>query len=194
MRDSALFRSANHWLSDERFIWATSEKANSKNERMSVSDPGEKIEWGADSEPRKNERVPSSGFCRMFAWSQLDFSAIPVSISAVSLTGRQTWQNVISKGRLQRIQIVQEGKRHQRRESSTCFCLCSFCFWKEVSSSWILNDIGRNFLLGSRKKIAKCLMRTFTCRSTFLFFGLLLIRLFWTGILLVRLISFCVFS
>jgi hypothetical protein len=28
---------------------------------MSVSDPGEKIEWGADSEPRKNERVPSSG-------------------------------------------------------------------------------------------------------------------------------------
>ncbi len=27
---------------------------------MSVSDPGEKIEWGADSEPWKNERVPSS--------------------------------------------------------------------------------------------------------------------------------------
>ena len=27
---------------------------------MSVSDPGEKIEWGAESEPRKNERVPSS--------------------------------------------------------------------------------------------------------------------------------------
>jgi hypothetical protein len=27
---------------------------------MSVSDPGEKIEWGADSESRKNERVPSS--------------------------------------------------------------------------------------------------------------------------------------
>ncbi len=37
-----------------------SKKANSKNERMSVSDPGEKIEWGGDSEPRKNERVPSS--------------------------------------------------------------------------------------------------------------------------------------
>ncbi len=28
---------------------------------MSVSDPGKKIEWGAGSEPRKNERVPSSG-------------------------------------------------------------------------------------------------------------------------------------
>ncbi len=31
------------------------------------------------------------------------------------------------------------------------------------------NDIGRNFLLGNRKKIAKFLMRTFTCRSTFLY-------------------------
>jgi hypothetical protein len=42
-------------------------------------------------------------------------------------------------------------------------------FWGEVSNSKILNDISRNFLLGSRKKIAKCLMRTFTCRSTFLY-------------------------
>jgi hypothetical protein len=32
-----------------------------------------------------------------------------------------------------------------------------------------LNDIGRNPLLGNRKKIAKFLMRTFTCRSTFLY-------------------------
>ncbi len=31
------------------------------------------------------------------------------------------------------------------------------------------NDIGGNFLLGHRKKIAKFLMRTFTCRSTFLY-------------------------
>jgi hypothetical protein len=59
MSDIALFRSANHWLSDERL--SASEKGNSKNERMSVSDPGQKIEWGADSEPRKNERVPSTG-------------------------------------------------------------------------------------------------------------------------------------
>jgi hypothetical protein len=33
----------------------------------------------------------------------------------------------------------------------------------------ILNDIGRNSLLGNRKKIAKFLMKTFTCRSTFLY-------------------------
>jgi hypothetical protein len=32
-----------------------------------------------------------------------------------------------------------------------------------------LNDIGRNSLLGKRKKIAKFLMRTFTYRSTFLY-------------------------
>jgi hypothetical protein len=32
-----------------------------------------------------------------------------------------------------------------------------------------LNDIGRNSLLGNRKKIANFLMRTFTCRSTFLY-------------------------
>jgi hypothetical protein len=29
----------------------------------------------------------------MFAWTQLGFSAILVSISAVSLTSGQTWQN-----------------------------------------------------------------------------------------------------
>jgi hypothetical protein len=52
----------------------------------------------------------------MFAWSQLDFSAIPVSISAVSLTGRQTWQSLNSKRRLQRTQNVQEGKRHQKKD------------------------------------------------------------------------------
>ena len=31
-------------------------------------------------------------------------------------------------------------------------------------TAWILNDIGRNSLLRNRKKIAKFLMRTFTCR------------------------------
>ena len=37
-----------------------------------------------------------------------------------------------------------------------------------ITNSWIFSDIGRNYLLGSRKKIVKFLMRTFTCRSTFL--------------------------
>jgi hypothetical protein len=45
-----------------------SEKGNSKIERMSVSDPGEKIEWGVDSELRKNERVPSSANFQLFLY------------------------------------------------------------------------------------------------------------------------------
>jgi hypothetical protein len=41
-----------------------------------------------------------------------------------------------------------------------------------------LNYIGRNCLLGHRKKIAKFLMRTFTCRSTFLYGAMSLIRVY----------------
>jgi hypothetical protein len=52
----------------------------------------------------------------MFSWYQLDFSAIPVSISAVYLTGGQTWQNVNSKRRLQRIQNVPEEKDIIKRD------------------------------------------------------------------------------
>jgi hypothetical protein len=63
----------------------------------------------------------------MFAWSQLTLYAIPVSISAVSLTGRQLWQNVNRKRRLQRIQNVQEGKRHQKKIN-----LAAFVFFPSV--------------------------------------------------------------
>jgi hypothetical protein len=55
-------------------------------------------------------------FCRKFAWSQQDFSAVPVSIAAVSLTSRQSWQNANSKRRMQIIQNVQEGKRHGKKD------------------------------------------------------------------------------
>jgi hypothetical protein len=48
----------------------------------------------------------------MFAWSQLDFSAIPVSISAVSLTSRQTLQNVVTvREDCKEFKIVKDGKR-----------------------------------------------------------------------------------
>jgi hypothetical protein len=66
----------------------------------------------------------------MFAWSQLDFSAIPVSISAVSFTSRQTWQNVQSKIRLQIIQNVQEGKRHQKKTHLAAFFFVPSVFGK----------------------------------------------------------------
>ena len=46
---------------------------------------------------------------------------------------------------------------------------CFLTMRSKHASSKILNDIGRNSLLGNRKKIAKFLMRTFTCRSTFLY-------------------------
>jgi hypothetical protein len=53
----------------------------------------------------------------MFTWSQLDFSAIPVSVSAVSLKSRQTWINVKSKRRLQRIQMSRKGKDIRKKET-----------------------------------------------------------------------------
>jgi hypothetical protein len=55
------------------------------------------------------------------------------------------------------------------KETSSWFCLYSCCFGEKFPTAEFWNDIGRNFLLGNRKKIAKWLMRTFTCRSTFLY-------------------------
>jgi hypothetical protein len=52
----------------------------------------------------------------MFAWSQLHFSAIPVSISAISLTGRQAWQNVNSKRRCKEFKIYMKGKEIRKRD------------------------------------------------------------------------------
>jgi hypothetical protein len=46
----------------------------------------------------------------MFAWSQLNFSVIPFSISVISITSRQTWQNVNRREDFKIIQNVQEGK------------------------------------------------------------------------------------
>jgi hypothetical protein len=78
----------------------------------------------------------------------------------------KTWQNVNSKRRLQIIQNLQEGKRHQKKEISSCFV--PSVFGEKFPTAQFWNYIGRNFLLGSRKKKTKCSMRTFTCRSTFL--------------------------
>jgi hypothetical protein len=59
----------------------------------------------------------------MFAWSQLDFS--PVSIS---LTGRQTWPNVNRKRRLQRIQNVQERKDIRKKRHLAAFVVVPSVF------------------------------------------------------------------
>jgi hypothetical protein len=52
--------------------------------------------------------------------------------------------------------------------SSTVNILISI-FMIQILNSQNFSDIGRNYLLGNRKKIAKFLMRTFTCRSTLLY-------------------------
>ncbi len=65
--------------------------------------------------------------------------------------------------------MYRKGKDIRKKKYQAAFVFGSFWFWGKVSNSWILNVIGRNFLLGSRRIIAKCLMRTFTCRSTFLY-------------------------
>jgi hypothetical protein len=64
----------------------------------------------------------------MIAWSQLDFSAIPFSISAVSLTGRQTWQNVNSKRRCKELKMYRKGKaiRKKRHLAAFVFVLSVF--------------------------------------------------------------------
>jgi hypothetical protein len=48
---------------------------------MSVSDPGAKIEWGADSEPQKNERVPSSGH-----WSSEPLDPGPLALLTLEVS------------------------------------------------------------------------------------------------------------
>jgi tRNA A37 threonylcarbamoyladenosine dehydratase len=71
----------------------------------------------------------------MFAWSQLDFSAIPVSISAVCLTSRQTLKNVNSKKRLQRIKNAQEGKRHHKKRHLAAFVFVPTVFGEKFPTA-----------------------------------------------------------
>jgi hypothetical protein len=86
----------------------------------------------------------------MFAWSQLDFSAIPFSISAVSLTGRQTWQNVNSKRRLQRIQNAQEVKRHQKKRHLAAFVFVPSVFGEKLSFQQLNFELYRQKLLAGK--------------------------------------------
>jgi hypothetical protein len=71
----------------------------------------------------------------MFAWSQLDFSAIPVSIYAVSLTSRQTWQNVNSKRRLQRMQNVRKGKNIRKKRHLAAFVFVPSVFGEKFPTA-----------------------------------------------------------
>jgi hypothetical protein len=96
--------------------------------------------------------------------------------------GREWWRLVTQQAELGKMWTVRENckefkmyrKRKVIRTKIHQICkLPNLCgnqlIWGEVSNSWILNDIGRNFLLGNRRKIAKFSMSTFTYRSTFLY-------------------------
>ncbi len=115
-------------------------------------------------------------FFRKFAEIFASQGAPPVSTTPVANlppVSRQTLQTVNIKRRLQRIQNVhwtlyRKGKEIRKRDIYLILSLF-LLFLGRGFNSWILNDICRNFLLGSRKKIAKCSTRTFTCRSTFLY-------------------------
>jgi hypothetical protein len=47
---------------------------------------------------------------------QLDFSAIPVSNSAVSLTSKQTWQNVNRREDCKEFEMYRKGKDIRKRD------------------------------------------------------------------------------
>ncbi len=88
---------------------------------------------------------------------------------------------------IQNIQNVQEGKKTSEKKRHKIFKLPNLCgnqltttqlllslfllFLMRSFQQLNLDDIGRDSLLGHRKKIAKFLMRTFSCRSTFLYGG-----------------------
>jgi hypothetical protein len=57
----------------------------------------------------------------MCAWSQLEFSAIPVAFSAVSLTGRYTWQNLNSNSRCKEFEMYRKGKDIRKKRHLAAF-------------------------------------------------------------------------
>jgi hypothetical protein len=69
----------------------------------------------------------------MFAWSQLDFSAIPLSISAVSLTGRQTWQNVTVREDCKEFKMYRKGKEIRKKRHLAAFVFVPSVFGEKNS-------------------------------------------------------------
>jgi hypothetical protein len=64
----------------------------------------------------------------MFALSQLDFSAIPVSISAVSQADKLNWQNVNSQRRCREFTIYRKGKDIRKRDLLLLLSLFLHCY------------------------------------------------------------------
>jgi hypothetical protein len=71
----------------------------------------------------------------MFAWSQLDISAIPVSISAVSLTDRQTGQNINSKRRWKELIMCRMGKDIRKKRHLDAFVFVPSVFGEKFPTA-----------------------------------------------------------
>jgi hypothetical protein len=68
---------------------------------MSVSDPEEKIEWGAESEPRKNERAPSSVYCTIRPNNKsLNILAFALSIRIYVTHEGRAWVKMVRRHQL----------------------------------------------------------------------------------------------
>jgi hypothetical protein len=64
--------------------------------------------------------------------------------------------------------MYRKGKNIRKKRHLAAFVFVPSVFREKFPTAEFWNDIGRNFLLGNRKKIAKNLMRTFTYRSNLL--------------------------
>ena len=70
----------------------------------------------------------------MFAW-KLDISAIPVSISAVSLTSTQTWQNVSSREDWKELKMYRKGKDIRRKRHLAAFVFVPSVFGEKFPTA-----------------------------------------------------------
>jgi hypothetical protein len=71
----------------------------------------------------------------MFAWSQLDFSAIPISISAVSLTNRQTWNNRTVREDCKEFRMYRKGKDIVKERHLPAFVFVPSVFWEKFPTA-----------------------------------------------------------
>ncbi len=105
-------------------------------------------------------------------------SLVPVGLfchSCFNLCSFFNKQANLAKWKQQKEKIAKNSKCTRREKTSEkrdlwlLLSLFLLFLGKSFQQLRILNGIGRNFLLGNRKKIAKCLTRAFNCRSTFLY-------------------------
>jgi hypothetical protein len=74
-------------------------------------------------------------FCHVFAWSQPDFSAIPVSISAVFLTSSQTSQNVNNKRRCKEFKMYRKGQDIRKKRHLAAFVFVTSVFGEKFPTA-----------------------------------------------------------